>query len=353
MIKPLLSKSGTFSMSPEAEIGYPNNFVGPPSAGGGGGGGGGGNTKAGGNSLAGGEIVIVQDYEHVLKTVDRVIAQIDVQPIQVLIEAVIVSVRLDKDLDLGVNYAILDGSGKALGVVGNGSIINATAGFTPASVLAGAAAGSRQHHHQRHDGRRPDSRPRTPRPPRPEPRARWPGTPSTVLPKTPTASSTDGPATTSPVLSVPCRRWARPRCSPRRESWSSISKRAEVHLGDQLGYQTSIVSQTSTTQHRAVHEHRHAIAVAAVRLVRRNDSHGAAPRAKHGQPRCKRHPADEHLRGHDQYHGPRRHHDRHRRADGHRDRQASARDPLLDGLAVARLLCFATPRTRRRRKNWS
>ena len=28
IIKPLLSKSGTYSMSPESETGYPNNFVG-------------------------------------------------------------------------------------------------------------------------------------------------------------------------------------------------------------------------------------------------------------------------------------------------------------------------------------
>ena len=96
--------------------------------------------KGGGNSLAGGEIVVVQDYEHVLKMVDRVVAQIDVQPIQVLIEAVIVSVKLDKGLELGANFAVLDGAGKTLGVLGNGSLINAAAGFAPAAVLAAAGA---------------------------------------------------------------------------------------------------------------------------------------------------------------------------------------------------------------------
>ena len=67
---------------------------------------------------------------------DRVVAEIDVQPIQVLIEAVIVRVKLDKELELGANFAVLDGAGKTLGVIGNGSLINAAAGFTPASVLA-------------------------------------------------------------------------------------------------------------------------------------------------------------------------------------------------------------------------
>lgn len=118
MIKPLLSQRGILTSSPESATGIKSDA-----------------DKAGGDSMAGGEIVIVQDYEHVLKTVDRVIAQIDVQPAQVLIEAVIVSVKLDKGMELGVNFALLDGAGKALGVVGNGAAINAAAGFTPASVL--------------------------------------------------------------------------------------------------------------------------------------------------------------------------------------------------------------------------
>jgi type IV pilus secretin PilQ/predicted competence protein len=249
MIKPLLSKSGTYSMSPDSEIGYPNNFVGAPTAGGGGGGGGGGGstTKAGGNSLAGGEIVIVQDYEHVLKTIDRVIAQFDVQPIQVLIEAVIVQVTLDKNLDLGVNYAILDGSGNALGLVGNGSIINATAGFTPASVLAGASAGVANTIQSVTTATT--------------------GSPTTNT--TTTSIGTSGEVNGNPVngfsantyglkygwtgknvtgfiSALQTRGETRVLAAPRI---LVLNKQpAEVHLGDQLGYATSIVSQTSTTQ---------------------------------------------------------------------------------------------------------
>ena len=133
MIKPLLSKKGMITASPDSEVGLPSDASAAATAGGqetlkG-------DVKGGGNSLAGGEIVVVQDYEHVLKTVDRVVAQIDVQPIQVLIEAVIVSVKLNKGLELGANFAVLDGAGKTLGVLGNGSLINAAAGFAPASVL--------------------------------------------------------------------------------------------------------------------------------------------------------------------------------------------------------------------------
>ena len=70
-------------------------------------------VKAGGDSMAGGEILIVQDYDQVLKGIDKVIAEIDIQPPQVLIEAVILQVTLDKHMELGVNVGMLDGAGSA------------------------------------------------------------------------------------------------------------------------------------------------------------------------------------------------------------------------------------------------
>ena len=49
MIKPLLSSKGAMTASPESEIGIKTDV-----------------EKAGGNSMAGGEIIVVQDYEQVL-----------------------------------------------------------------------------------------------------------------------------------------------------------------------------------------------------------------------------------------------------------------------------------------------
>ena len=85
MIKPLLSRRARSTASPDSEVGLTSDSKRRGavrerrqktlrST-----------CKAGGNSLAGGEILVVQDYEYVLR-VDRVVAQIDVQPIQVLIE---------------------------------------------------------------------------------------------------------------------------------------------------------------------------------------------------------------------------------------------------------------------------
>jgi type IV pilus secretin PilQ/predicted competence protein len=121
MIKPLLTKRGASTTSPDSEIGIKSDA-----------------TKAGGDSPGGGDVLIVQDCERVLQAVDRVVAQLDVQPVQVLIEAVILSVKLDKDLELGVNFATLGGGSTVASVLGSGAALNAAAGFTPASVVTKA-----------------------------------------------------------------------------------------------------------------------------------------------------------------------------------------------------------------------
>jgi type II secretory pathway component GspD/PulD (secretin) len=127
MIQPLLSPRGAMTCSPDSEVGIKTSA-----------------DKAGGDAMAGGETVIVQDCEQVLKTVDRIVAQIDVQPVQVVIEAVILQVTLTKSMELGINASLLDGviggTNQALGVVGNGSLINPATGFTPAQVLSTSGA---------------------------------------------------------------------------------------------------------------------------------------------------------------------------------------------------------------------
>ena len=133
MIQPLLSKKGVVTQSPDSEMGISSDISDISSSGSSG------NSQkiqAGGNSWAGGEILVVKDYEQNLKTVDRVIAEFDVEPIQVLIEAVIVEVTLTKDMEFGINFAALDGANKVLGVINDGSVINSAAGFVPATVVA-------------------------------------------------------------------------------------------------------------------------------------------------------------------------------------------------------------------------
>ena len=88
--------------------------------------------------MASNDMVVIQDYESNLKIIDQIIQRLDVQPVQVLIEAVIISVELDLDTQLGVNFAVVDNLGQQLGTIGAGAVINSNVGFTPASVLTAA-----------------------------------------------------------------------------------------------------------------------------------------------------------------------------------------------------------------------
>jgi type IV pilus assembly protein PilQ len=91
LITPLLTQGvETVSVTPPTEIGIAAD-----------------NTKAGGDTFAGGEAVLVRDYETVLAQVDQVVAEIDRRPMQVAIEAMILSVKLDDQNSFGINFQAL------------------------------------------------------------------------------------------------------------------------------------------------------------------------------------------------------------------------------------------------------
>ena len=119
MIQPFLTKEiGKVTTTPASDVGIESD-----------------RDKVGGDSLAGGDVLIVQDYETVLQTIDKIVEQIDIQPVQVVIEAVILEVTINDDIDLGTNFAVLDGAANALAVLGSGAALNAAAGFKPAELL--------------------------------------------------------------------------------------------------------------------------------------------------------------------------------------------------------------------------
>jgi len=91
LIQPILTpKFGTISVSTPAKSGIPNE-----------------ETSAEGNAFAGGEVVLVRDYEAVLAQVDQLVSEIDVRPPQVAIEAMILSVKLNDENRFGVNFQLL------------------------------------------------------------------------------------------------------------------------------------------------------------------------------------------------------------------------------------------------------
>ena len=97
LITPLLSLSGSASagssvvaVSPPAEQGI------EPDGG-----------QAGGDSFAEGEVLVVRDYTTILDEIDQVIAEIDKRPMQVAIEAMLLSVELNDSNTFGVDWQFL------------------------------------------------------------------------------------------------------------------------------------------------------------------------------------------------------------------------------------------------------
>lgn len=90
LITPLLSQGlGKISVSSAADIDIPADIV-----------------KTGGDSFAGTDVVIVRDYEAILRQIDQLVSEIDIKPQQVAIEAMILSVKLDDQYEFGVDFQL-------------------------------------------------------------------------------------------------------------------------------------------------------------------------------------------------------------------------------------------------------
>lgn len=91
LITPLLTdKTGVVSISSPSEVGIPTT-----------------DSGAGGDKYSGGEAIVVRDYEAVLCQIDQMVAEVDVRPLQVAIEAMILSVHLKDEDKFGVNFQLL------------------------------------------------------------------------------------------------------------------------------------------------------------------------------------------------------------------------------------------------------
>jgi type IV pilus assembly protein PilQ len=85
--------------------------------------------NAGGDRLTQRDALLVQDYPEIIQEIDGVVAEMDVPPMQVVIEAMILSVKLSDSLAFGINFALLNDSGNNLVVSGNGATLNGGSGF--------------------------------------------------------------------------------------------------------------------------------------------------------------------------------------------------------------------------------
>jgi type IV pilus assembly protein PilQ len=102
LITPMLSTNGKATVSAAAQVDIPSD-----------------QTKTGANDFAGPDVVVVRDYEVILKQVDELFAQVDVNPKQVAIEAMIINVKLDDEYRMGVNWEALRDKNNVRLVVNN------------------------------------------------------------------------------------------------------------------------------------------------------------------------------------------------------------------------------------------
>ena len=86
-------------------------------------------TAGGGDSLSQRDALVVQDYRDVIDQIDEIIREMDIPPLQVVIEAYVLRVRLDNDMKFGVNFALLSNTGRQLVTSGSGAVLGTSTGF--------------------------------------------------------------------------------------------------------------------------------------------------------------------------------------------------------------------------------
>ncbi len=118
LIEPALSKDGSASVSPDAEVGVATS-----------------GDAAGGNNLAGEDVIVVKDYPENLQQITKILAELDVRPLQVLVEATILQADLTEGNALGIDFNTLAG-------VDFRGIGATSTGYTTLTPTANAVAGA-------------------------------------------------------------------------------------------------------------------------------------------------------------------------------------------------------------------
>jgi type IV pilus assembly protein PilQ len=96
MVKPILSTAGVVESTSAAEIegGTVDSSI---------------NAVYGGDTMADHDRLIVRDYPERIADVEALLVELDVRPKQVLVEATIMSVRLDEDTEFGIDWNAIGG----------------------------------------------------------------------------------------------------------------------------------------------------------------------------------------------------------------------------------------------------
>jgi type IV pilus assembly protein PilQ len=126
LIKPLLSEKGVLALTPAAVGGLPE-----------------GTTDTGAMNYATDDTLVVNDYPENLNEVDHALHQLDVRPKQVLIESTILRASLNEDNALGIDFISLSGADfSSLSGAGFTSNVNGANAATGTTGTGGTGTGS-------------------------------------------------------------------------------------------------------------------------------------------------------------------------------------------------------------------
>ena len=128
MVKPLLSPDGTATATRDAGKGIDTT--------GASGGSGAGTSDTGGNSYAGRDLLVVTDYPENVDRIRGLLAEVDRRPQQVLVEATVMAATLTDQNSLGINLSFLGGVNFDSLLSGGGSL----GGLLDSSVLNGSSS---------------------------------------------------------------------------------------------------------------------------------------------------------------------------------------------------------------------
>jgi len=197
MVVPALSSDGKVAVSKAATIGIATS-----------------GTDTGGDSLAGGDTLVVRDYQENLKRVAEILEGLDVKPQQVLVEATILRATLTEDNDLGIDFNALAG-------INFETLTSTTDGLTNVTPAPGTAVDGRREATFRND----------------------------VAGTVPTGGMTIGVITNNVAVFVRALESVTDTTIMANPKLLVLNKqRAEVMIGKRDGYLTTTVTETVATQ---------------------------------------------------------------------------------------------------------
>lgn len=126
-VTPMLSDNGTITASGEVEEGFQADV-----------------SNGGSNQYAGAPTLVIRDYEDTVDAIVSLIAELDLQPKQVIIEATILTASLTENNAFGVDFALFSNlsSANPLGAVGD--LISGTTGEGLVSSVGNVAPGTQE-----------------------------------------------------------------------------------------------------------------------------------------------------------------------------------------------------------------